>query len=203
MLRMLKLTRAKSLIALLLCICLTCMLCSCAPDITLDEVKAVLPELVDSSKVLNNIYFGEGFEIDGANSDVEKSGGYYCCDTEKYGLNSILEIKEATEKVYTKEYADILYGAAFDGLTTDTVVKAPRFVEGEKGLMQRASDEKYDIKDREFDYDSLAIKKSGNKRVTVTVDTYVDGEKDETLEIIVVRLGSEGDYSYRLDSPTY
>ena len=200
---MLKPSKVNLLTLLVLCIFVCISLASCAPDITLDEVKEALPALVEDSRVLNEIYFGEGFEVDGSLSDVTQSGGYYYCDTSKYNLNSIIEIKEATEKVYSDEYCEILYGAAFDGLSTDTVIKAPRFTEGEKGLMQKADDTKYKLKNREFDYESLAIEKDGSDRVTVTVDTYVDGKKDDTLEIIVVRYGSEGSYSYKLDSPTY
>ncbi|MBQ8837409.1 MAG: hypothetical protein IJ002_07900 [Clostridia bacterium] len=185
----------------LFAVCLL-VLCSCAEKITLEEVKEVLPTLVENSKPLNEIYFGEGFKEDETLAGSAVSG-YYYCDTSEYGLNSVLEIKDATEKVFTPEYAEVLYQAAFEGLSTDTVVSGARFVEADMGLMQKAGDEQYDIADREFDYNSLAIKKSGSKKVTVTVDTYIGGEKDETVSLIINRYGEEGSYSYLLDSPTY
>lgn len=194
--------RIKILFALAVCAFTLLALCSCVPKINVDEVKEVLPTLVENSRVLNEIYFGEGFAEDESIADAAYSG-YYYCDTSEYGLHSVLEIKEATEKVFTKEYAEVLYQAAFDGITTDSSVKGARFVEGEMGLMQSESDEVYELSHREFDYESLAVKKSSGKSVTVTVDTYVDGVKDETLTIIVKRCGEEGSYYYLLDSPTY
>lgn len=198
-----KMKKSNLVFAFVFGIILVFTLCSCGPKVTLEEAKEALPALVEASKPLNEIYFGDGFEIDGESSDVASSGGYYCCDTKEYSLHSILEIKEATEAVFTSDYASLLYEAAFVGLTTDTTVKPPRFIEGEKGLMQRVSDEKYKIYDREFDYDSLEVKDATSSRITLTVDTYVEGKKDVNIEIILVRYGEEGSYYYRLDSPTY
>lgn len=194
--------KIKFLFSLAVCALTLLALCSCAPEITADEVKGVLPTLVENSKVLNEIYFGEGFDEDKSIAESAVAG-YYYCDTSEYGLHSVLEIKEATEKVFTPEYAEILYQAAFEGVTTDSAVKGARFVEGEMGLMQSKSDEVYELSDREFDYESVTVTKSNSKSVTVTVDTYVGGEKDETLTVIVKRYGEEGSYSYLLDSPTY
>lgn len=194
-----KKTKFFTLFAALAILMLT--LCSCAPKITLEEVEEVLPELVEGSKVLNEIYFGEGFE---ATAGGESLGSYYLCDTSEYEFHSVLEIKEATEEIFSKDYAEVLYQAAFDGVSTDSAVKAPRFAEGDDGLMQNSSDEVYELEDRVFDYTSLAVKKSNSKKITVTVDTYISGEKDVTLELIVARYeDAEGEYYYRLDSPTY
>lgn len=194
--------KIKFLFSFAVCAFTLLALCSCAPKITESEVKGVLPTLVENSKVLNEIYFGEGFDEDKSVAESAVSG-YYYCDTSEYGLHSVLEIKEATEKVFTPEYAEILYQAAFEGVTTDSAVKGARFVEGEMGLMQSESDEVYELSEREFDYESVTVTKSDSKSVTVTVDTYVGGEKDDTLTVIVKRYGEEGEYYYLLDSPTY
>lgn len=191
------------------------MLTACAPKITVDELKNALPTLVDSSAVLNKIYFGEGFDIDGSISNVEKNGGYFYCDTSEYNLNSILEIKEATEKVFTAEYAAILYQAAFEGTSSDISVEGARFIEGEMGLMQKANADVYDIKERVFDYKSIEIIKGGSDRVTIKINT-IAGGKNESIEMVVARYvdasapvvtDSDGKavptYYYRLDSPTY
>ena len=188
---------------------------SCTAKITADEIAAVLPSLIDLSKPLNEIYFGEGFEVDGNISNVAKNGGYFYCDTEKYGLNSILEIKEASEKVFTAEYAAILYEDAFEGTSTDISVEGARFIEGEMGLMQKANSTVYEICDREFDYGSIKVIKSTKDRATVKINSVANG-KEEPIEIIVVRyidtfapiVTDEGGkivptYYYRLDSPTY
>ncbi len=191
------------------------MLTACSPKITVDELKNALPTLVDGSAVLNKIYFGEGFAVDGSISNVEKNGGYFYCDTEEVGLHSILEIKEATEKVFTAEYAAILYQAAFEGTSSDISVEGARFIEGEMGLMQKANADVYDIKERVFDYKSIEIIKGGSDRVTIKINTIANG-KNELIEMVVARYVDESapvvtdedgkavpTYYYRLDSPTY
>ncbi|MBQ6893729.1 MAG: hypothetical protein IJN48_05935 [Clostridia bacterium] len=195
--------RITKLLMAVMAVILMLALSACTPKVTVDELKAALPQLVEDSKVLNEIYFGEGFKVDGSISDVAANGGYYYCDCTEFELYSISDIKDATEKVFTSDYSKILYEAAFDGVTTDSAVEAPRFSEGELGLMQKASDEKYVLKDREFDYDSLKVQKRDGDRVTVMVNTYVGGARDDTITLIVVRSGIEGNYTYRLDSPTY
>ncbi len=182
---------------------LSLLLCSCGAKITVDEVKAALPELVEASQSLNEIYFGEGFGIDENNSDVKANGGYFYCDTFEKGLNSIIEIKEATEKVFTPEYATILYQAAFEGTSSGISVEAARYIEGEMGLMQKADADVYELPNRIFDYNTLQIVKGGSDRVTVKIHTVAEG-KNEDIEMIVVRYGTEeSGYYYRIDSPTY
>ncbi len=195
--------RTKYLALLLTLLCLSFLFVGCGEKISVEEIKAELPALVDGSKVLNEIYFGDGFKIDGTISDVKANGGYFYCDCSDYELYSIIEIKDATEKVFTKEYAAVLYEAAFEGVVSDTAVEGARYIEGEKGLMQRAADTKYSLPEREFDYNSIKIKKRSGNSVTFFINTSVDGVMSDTLTLILVRNGGEGNYSYRLDSPTY
>ncbi|MBQ1260448.1 MAG: hypothetical protein IIX96_00360 [Clostridia bacterium] len=196
--------RKTKLLALLLALlCISMSLVGCSENITVDEIKEALPSLVEKSKILNEIYFGEGFKIDGSISDVKANGGYFYCDCTELELYSISEIKDFTEQIFTKEYAAVLYEAAFEGVTTDTSVEPPRYIEGEQGLMQRAADTIYSLPKREFDYNSVRVKKRSGNTVTFFISTSVDGVMSDTLTLILVREGSEGNYSYRLDSPTY
>lgn len=174
----------------------------CAPKITVEELKAALPALVDASKPLNEIYLGEGFSRDESIVDENETYGYFYCDTMEYGLHSISDIKDATEKVFTPEYAAVLYQAAFEGLSVDTLVEGARYAEGEMGLMQKEDAEKFNVSDRAFDYDSIKIVKGGRKNVKISIITEADGKKEE-IEMMVVRYGDEGNFTYRLDSPTY
>jgi len=176
---------------------------SCTEKFTVEEIRSALPKLVEASARLNKIYFGEGFDIDGTVSDVNKNGGYFYCDTEEMGLHSILDIKDETEKVFTKEYASILYMAAFEGTSSDISVEGARFIEGEKGLMQKADSDVYEIADRVFDYKSIEIIKIRKNSVIFKINSIANG-KNETLEMVLVRYTTEGGESYyRLDSPTY
>ena len=178
-------------------------LCSCGKKITVEELKAVLPTLIEESKILNEIYFGEGFGIDGENSNVKANGGYYYCDCEDFGFYSVSEIKEATEKVFTPAYAAVLYQGAFDGIATESGVEPAKYTEGELGLMQRADADTYVLPDRVYDFNSLKVQKRNGNSITVRINTSVNGVMSNAVTLIVVREGIEGAYIYRLDSPTY
>ena len=207
---------SKKLLGAILILCLVFVFSSCgAPEFTVDDIKAELPALIDASKPLNEIYFGKGFEINGDGSVVGAFGGYYYCDCEEYGLFSVADIKEATEKVFTKEYAEILYLSAFEGISTDTAVEAPKYSEGELGLMQAVNVDVYELPERIYDYNSIEIIKNKGDRVTFSIATTADGVSVD-LEMILVRYVDEDSpettnaegkkvpsYIYRLDSPTY
>ena len=191
--------------ALLLCLalCFALTACSGARRIYKSEIAECLPALVEQSRVLNEIYFGDGFPPRG---DAELPGnGYYYADTAVYGLESITAIKEATEKVFTPEYSAVLYAAAFDGVVgEDGAVSLPRYAEGEFGLMQHMGATVYDLADRSYDFETLKLKKASATRATVSVETTDEHGNAATVELIVVRTVDEaGNAEYHLDSPTY
>lgn len=197
--------RTKTAAVLLLTVCLLLGLCACdQKNMTAQELQAVLPALVENSVILNELYFGRGFIPDG---DVQKDStiaGYYYVDCDYLGFYSITEIKEATEKVFTPEYAALLYASAFDGFATEDTVVSPRYTEGEMGLMQTIYSTVYDLPARVYDFSTLKIVKKGSTRATVRVETTANGET-QMVELIVVRTyqAQDGTYEYRLDSPTY
>lgn len=185
-------------VLLLLC---TLVFTACGKEnITEAEVREVLPTLVENSVTLNEIYFGEGFVPD-ANLESNVSG-YYYANSMAAGFASISEIKDATEAVFTPEYAAILYGAAFEGMHTDTSVVAPRYVEGEMGILQSMHAVVYALPVREYLYDTVQIVEKGTERTTISVDTVANGET-VTVQLLLVRTETLDGYKYRLDSPTY
>lgn len=187
--------------ACLLCLCLLCFTACGKENIKLDEVKIVLPALVKTAAVLNEIYFGEGF-LPLADAEETPVSGYYYADSMRLGFASIREIKDATEQVFTPEYAAVLYANAFDGISTEETVVAPRYIEGEMGILQSMRGTVYDLPDRVYDFDTVAIVKKGSERVTVSVETAANGET-ATVELILVRTENADGPVYRLDSPTY
>lgn len=198
----------KRLAAAVLAACLLALLPACGEKkLTIEEIRAYVPEMVEESQVLNKIYFGEGFKPDGAAQMDGSYGDYYYTDGSVYGFYSIEQIKEATEAVFTEDYAAILYASAFEGLANGDTVLPPRYIEGEHGLMQSMRATVYLIPEREFDFDSLRILKNHGDHATVAVDTTSNGVV-ETMRLLVVRtsvLNEDGTvtYTYRLDSPTY
>lgn len=189
----------RKLFALLL---LALALVGCSQNaITQEEIADVLPELVENSFVLNEIYFGEGFLPDGC-AGASPTAGYYYADSMAKGFATIEEIREATEKVFTPAYASILYASAFDGVANGETVIAPRYIEGEMGILQAIGGSVYDLPDRVYAYDTLKLLDSDGERATVSVETAADGES-VTVELIVTRTATADGNIYRLDSPTY
>lgn len=170
-------------------------------EVTVEEVQAVLPSLVEKSFVLNEIYFGEGF-LPNADAGESEVSGYYYADSIAQGFASISEIKDATAEVFTPEYAAILYASAFDGMHTETAVVAPRYIEGEMGILQSMQATVYALPDRVYDFDTVEIVSGDAERTTVSVETVADGEA-VTVKLLLVRTESADGYVYRLDSPTY
>lgn len=171
-------------------------------NITVSEAQTVLPELVEKSLLLNELYFGQGFPPDG-DAEGDMINGYYYADCTYHGIYSISEIKDLTEEVFTTEYAAILYESAFDGMVTDDTVVTARYIESEGGLMQSIYTTVYDLPERIYNYDSMKIIKKGSDRVTLQIETDVNGIL-KTVNIILVRTeNADGEYVYRLDSPTY
>lgn len=169
--------------------------------ITLSEVKDVVPTLVEKARPLNEIYFGEGFLPNG-DAGASPVAGYYYADCFGAGYASISEIRAATEEVFTPAYAAILYAAAFDGQSFGETVIAPRYIEGEMGILQQIGSSVYDLADRVYDFDTLRVVESDGERAILSVDTVADGET-VTLELIVTRTVTADGNVYRLDSPTY
>lgn len=197
--------RFKRATALFVLLILSLSLFGCEGTRRIDkrEITAHLPALIEASKPLNEIYFGEGYPPRG---DASLPGdGYFYADTAFYGFESIEQIKEATEQVFTPEYSAVLYAAAFDGLVgEDGAVSLPRYAEGELGLMQYMGATVYALADRRYDFDTLKLKKASKSRATVSVETEDESGVRVTVELILVRtVGEDGSVSYRLDSPTY
>ena len=193
----------KNRLLILALLVLALVFVSCGEEkMTFDEAREVLPTLVEKSLPLNEIYFGYGF-MPSAAHELEEVAGYYYADCSKLGLYSISEIKDATVEVFTPEYAAILYAPAFDGVAAGETVVPPKFMEGEKGIMQSMSATVYDLPKREYRFDTLNIVKSEKDRMTLSLESEADGNVSR-FEVILVRTKAEnGGYTYRLDSPTY
>lgn len=195
----------KRVLTAFLAVCLVLLLSSCGGEkFTLETAKSVLPPLIEASKPLNEIYFGNGF-LPLAAPDGEAPDGYYYVDPASLGFSSISEIKEATRAVFTEEYAEILFAPAFDGVGDGENIEPPRYIEGELGLCQRIGASPYLLSSRVYDFDTLALKRRRGDRLTLTVDTVADGKLTK-IELLLVRRAentTDGEYLYRLDSPTY
>lgn len=192
----------KKLILSVLSVLIFCTLLTSCGDVgyTEDEIRETAKNLIESSYEINEIYFGEGLPVTGEDSVGSR---LYTPVTDDCKYHSTSEIKAATEKVYTADYCKILFKTGFEGtsLESEENVRYARFIDDFDGRLTARKDlaESAITRGRTFDYDSAEIVKMKKDRAEITYITHVDGEKD--LSVTVTLLKDES--GWRLDTPTY
>ncbi len=183
-------------------------LASCGSHTDENEVKRIVEDLVTASYELNDIYFGKGLTFDPEGESTLKD--YYpAAESVKY--KSTADIKAATEAVFTKEYCDILYEAAFSGFSSYAYSDDEDSSLSVNGKVLARYIDDYDIlhvygeitpvieKMREYDFDSMTIKKNTESFIDVIVPSMIDGKKDMDIKLSL----RNTENGWRLDSPTY
>lgn len=118
---------------------------------------------------------------------------------------SIDEIKNAAEKVYSNDYLEGVYQAAFEGLSSGSVsrggVVGARFIEDGYLLRQSTEIKSYITAKRIYDYSTMKIVRPSNgKYVNITIDSHLEGS-DEILNVRLSLILQNG--QWYLDTPTY
>ncbi len=200
----------KRIIALLLLsvmLLASLLLTSCSNPPELSEIKPTIETLIENSREVNKILFGEGLPIamqtvDGVTEPVPSDYKNYDYVDPKTGFFMVEQIKEAAEKCFTKDYIEPLYENFFTGhydQVYGSVVRA-NYIDSDNGLLKLKTFEAY-IKGemRSYDYSTIEIiKPSRADYVTFTIVSEKDGEK------LTVRLAiAMTENGWRLDSPTY
>ena len=142
-------------------------------------------------------------------SDNDPDGYDYVTAESKY--QSIEQIKEAAEKVYSMDYLESLYEYQFDG----TVIKSgetltsstARYMEyeDEDGIITLMVSNTYDplvTEKRIYDYSTAKIIRPKRKDfVTISIDSYLESKPDERLNVKLTMILQDG--VWMLDSGTY
>jgi hypothetical protein len=118
---------------------------------------------------------------------------------------SVDEIKSAAEKVYSTDYLEGVYQAAFTGLSSGSVssggVIGARFIEQGYLLRQSASAKAYITAKRIYDYSTMKIVRPSNDEiVNITIDSHLEGS-EEILKVRLTLVLQDG--QWYLDTPTY
>ena len=111
-----------------------------------EEIRTAAAELIEASVAINEIYFGEGLPSVEEDSDAASAFSSeiqtdatllsYLPVAEDAGYTSMDEIKEATEKVYSKSYCEYLFEMAFSGISTeDAEATYARYLETDSGTL--------------------------------------------------------------------
>ncbi|MBE6570212.1 MAG: hypothetical protein E7658_08365 [Ruminococcaceae bacterium] len=210
----------KKISVLVLGMMLLCVLTSCVPSYyDKEEIGDALAELIPASMELNVIYFGEGLPFAEDEEEVKRFfdtfdlgsevSNYYPV-SENAPYTNEQEIRDATALVFSPAYCEYLYTVGFSGISdimnegTDTehrqTVAYARYIEHYSVLTMRKL-EAEDILplNRTYDTSDFTVLINREEFVTAEVQSYVDGVKDERIEVKLVYTEN----GWRLDSPTY
>ncbi len=170
--------------------------------ITEEEALAVLTDLVPKSHEINRILFGEGLPV-GEDSEKDNTTAVeYTVIKDGGGYTSIAEIKEAAEKVYSKQYLKGVYVGAFEGEFMESeqgviMTVSPRYREIGGKLYIDVKAQKLNIRDK---LEVVSVKVGKRTPKYIKLDT-VCRENGKELELEMVITKENG--AWRLDAPTY
>jgi len=200
---------------LLLCVMLLATVCSsltaCSRPPELSEIKGDIEALIEESQEINSILFGKGLDTD---DRLESPFENYKCVSFETGFYTTADIKEAAEKVYTKDYLEPIYEVTFTGKydsVAGSIIRA-RYMDSEGLLLKHIPvserEEEKEEKDpndilgsetRTYDFSTIEIiKPSRADYVTFTIMSEKKGISDKIT--LAIALTTDG---WRLDYPTY
>ena len=184
---------------------LSLSLVSCSDqEITKEELFPAVEELVEESKILNEIIFGEGIPTLASGKAV----GYYReCNMlvlSDWGFESVTDIKAAIARIYSHSMASFMEERAFASLTAGDAVQGARYYEDEDGvLMAKSNAEVFLTGDVVYDYSTLRIlsQRKGivSMEMQATVSSASGSKQVRTITLEVEKKGN----TFKLNSPTY
>ncbi len=204
--------KKRILSAVLIIMMLFVSLCiqSCAGNAPeLDEVRDRFIWLIENSKEINVLFFGEGLPTYEREALLSDELGIYYDDVnttydkvmELTRYKSSDEMRSAAERVYSEAYLSAIYETAFEGYLTGSTSAYLRFYEESDWMYQNIYAPDYDLSERIYDYSSIElIKPSNGDYVNITIDTYTLA--DRNIRTISLSFAYERGNWY-LDSPTY
>lgn len=198
---------------LILCICATVLLSSCAIEIE-DEAQFIseVSSAITASSEVNEIFFGKGLAFeDGGKTpeqlldeckDEEAGRLLYLpvLETEKY--HDKQSIMALAESAYSLSYCEYLAELGFTGIARDDeIAYYARYIESTTfGLTINVKSVAEAIPlNRTYDLSTLKIEKRKRNHVIVSVDAYENGEFCENKKFKIVKEIT----GWRLDWPTY
>lgn len=175
----------------------------------LDEVRERFIYLIEESKELNTVLFGDGLPVyeDGEALTERKMvyynnnmGDYYLVN-EKSQFLTVDSIKMSVEKIYSSEYSADIYESAFDGVITGAASAYVRFYDNGNKLCQNKNATVFKITERIYDYSSMTmVEPSSGDYVNIEIDSYtVDDPTVQRLKLSFIFQNN----NWYLDSPSY
>jgi len=190
----------KKLFIILLSVLLIFSLFSCASDMSDEEARSILSDLVPKSQELNEIFWGEGLKLEDENAEpvLSVSAAQYYRVSGDNAYTKISDIKAAAEQVFSADYLESIYTMLFDGINDENYTVEPRFKDNNDGwLTIDITFSTYEL-NTEILTETARVVKRGDGIINVEVDCIVNGKNDSM--IITLR---EQNGVWLIDSPTY
>ena len=189
--------------AMLLIGCSGCAACSSAPE--LEDVYDRIVYLIEESKEINTVIYGEGLPVYEIDSDYAKYTRLYGDESDRTDMisyelvseyakfQSDTEIKEAAEKIYTDGCLKAIYSYLFDGSSISDsqngiVVEKAKYNVGDAQFGQSRSDESLLTGTRIYDYSTIEIiQPSDAETIRISVDSWMESspERIEKKELVL------------------
>lgn len=159
--------------------------------------------LIESSQEVNALIYGCGLPVWEDDSEyVEFMHVYYGLEPARHyeivtpnaKYFSVNQMKEAIEKIYSKEYLDeVIYRSIFDGYAIEdgvggSVVGVARYYEEGNYLWQSKEFKTFYTGMRVYDYSTMQVRSLGKTdRCVVTLNSWLEDSPDqvETVEILI------------------
>ena len=161
--------------------------------------------LIESSQEVNALIYGCGLPVWEDDSEyVEFMHVYYGLEpaqhyeivTPNAKYFSVNQMKEAIEKIYSKEYLDeVIYRSIFDGYAIEdgvggSVIGVARYYEEGNYLWQSKEFKTFYTGMRVYDYSSMQVRSLGKTdRCVVTINSWLEDTPDqvENIEILIAK----------------
>lgn len=200
--------RIISVVVLVLTILSVVSLSACTKKLSKEEATTKVAELVEASYELNVIVFGEGLEY--IETEESKNARYALVkENEKY--NSIKDIRDAIEKVFSEDYSRVMETTAFVGVQEKFGAVLPRYIENSQGFLVLKNnvvlDGSVDVNGdkQEIGYQGIKVLKYDPSTIEIVkisrrfIEANITSEGGEAT-ILVTLILENGEW--RLDSPT-
>lgn len=204
----------KGIFILCLTVLMLLSLISCNKDTDREydegEVKAAAQALIEASKLLNDIYYGEGIPVVESAQSVTQ-GTYKEADSAYLAENGIVNLrslKNMTAKVFSSAVCEQIYSTVLESVRDDGEVKSyVRYFEKTTSagmfIMVDTKAVVYYTGAREYLYDTLTVVGAEGERVIVTLTVRVEDEDGIFHEMPLSVALIEEENCWRLDGPTY
>ncbi len=177
------------------------------------EVKASAKTLIESSAILNEIYWGDGIPY--SDNKNTSDGVYYEAEFVYHhhlGFDTISELQAMTEKTFSKSYSQSIYSTLLQSIQDgDKAIILSRYyqkysvIDGKtpESIMVNSTWKKIFLDDVTYDYDSIKVIGAEEEIVYVTINATVSrvGYDPQVREIRIALV--EEDEGWRIDSPTF